>query len=202
MKSETDAYYWIDKHDLFNLVALIPLNGINMMHIKMCWFSEARAMDLFWVFYSVTVLYFVVDLAWIYIKPQSVKSPKFIMGHHVVTMSYLLIPYNYPHLAWCMSLCMSVEINTWFIIARRRWNHPLACSFFFYLTWFGIRLILYPILVIQIYKEWKDYSAETGTHLNIIAIAPIFQVLLVCLNVKWTIDLFKSKMKGTTQKGL
>ena len=124
---------------------------------------------------------------------------------------------------------MSVEINTWFIIARRRWNHPLACSFFFYLTWFGIRLILYPILVIQIYKEWKDYSAKTGTHLNIIAIAPIFQVrsglrhivvdhifnffklfltylfqqvLLVCLNVKWTIDLFKSKMKGTTQKGL
>ena len=105
VKSETDAYYRIDKHDLFNLVALIPLNGINMMHIKMCWFSEARAMDLFWVFYSVTVLYFVVDLAWIYIKPQSVKSPKFIMGHHVVTMSYLLIPYNYPHLAWCMSLC-------------------------------------------------------------------------------------------------
>ena len=80
---------------------------------------------------------------------------------------------------------MSVEINTWFIIARRRWNHPLICSIFFYITWFGIRLILYPYLLLKFYQEYMDFSEKIGTYYNIIAVAPIFQVsfLFTLLNI-------------------
>ena len=109
--AEENASYWIAMHDVFNLIALVPINGMNLLYLKMWWFSEEGAIDAFWVFFTSTVLYFVVDLAWIYLKPESVKSPKFIMGHHIVTMSYLYLPYYHTHLAWCMGACKA-EIAT------------------------------------------------------------------------------------------
>ena len=69
------------------------------------YYSEEGALDVFWIFFAATVAYFVVDLLWLLLKPQSVKSPNFIMGHHVVTMTYLLLPYNHPQMAWCMGAC-------------------------------------------------------------------------------------------------
>ena len=89
-----------------------------------------------------------------------------------------------------------------FLIARRYWNHWWPHSILFNITWFGIRIVLYPFLLFQYYGVWSDYSEEIGTHINSMTIAPIFQVVLIILNLKWTADLLKSKLIGAKQKGL
>merc|ERR1711862_641115 len=108
---------------------------------------------------------------------------------------------------------MIVEVNTWFLIARRTFNKqgdkpfspgvPVRKSIClciistgFYITWFAIRLIFYPYLLFVIIKEWWLYSARVGTMLNLIAVTPAIQVILIYLNVKWTVDLIWSKCKG------
>ena len=105
VSSPDDSDYWIGAHDVFNLIALVPINSLNLFYLKKWYYSEEGALDVFWIFFAATVAYFVVDLLWLLLKPQSVKSPNFIMGHHVVTMTYLLVPYNHPHLAYGMGLC-------------------------------------------------------------------------------------------------
>mmetsp|Transcript_58032 Transcript_58032/g.79083 ORF Transcript_58032/g.79083 Transcript_58032/m.79083 type:complete len:254 (-) Transcript_58032:605-1366(-) len=212
-----DPDFWRDLHDCFNLIALVPINVLNVWSLYL-WYNthsdfsvyvaqgsaedQQRALVAFWVFFFSTVGYFLFDLAWICVKPQSVKSPNFIIVHHIVTILYLLIPYNIPQYGWCMSSCMLVEINTWFIIARRYWDHWPLHSFFFYVTWISIRLILYPWLVYRFALAYLEHSAYTQNPYNPIVCAPFLQVLLVGLNIKWTRDLYLSKVNGTKQKGL
>merc|ERR1712087_580550 len=76
-------------------------------------------------------------------------------------------------------------------------------SFSFYVTWFVIRLIFYPYLLIIIARSVWDYGLEMGTFFNRLLIAPVIQVALIVLNVKWTVDLIRSKLKSTGKsKGL
>jgi len=43
-------------------------------------------------------------------------------------------------------MCLSVELNTFFLILRRLWHVP-PVSVCFYVTWITIRLIIYPYLI-------------------------------------------------------
>eukprot|EP00415_Alexandrium_ostenfeldii_P003226 UN3226 len=119
-----------------------------------------------------------------------------------------------------MGACMIVEVNTWFIIARRAFNRkgekpfttgvPLwtsirlaTVSTCFYITWFVIRLGVYPWLLIVITVNWYNESVRVGTPLNILVVTPVMQCIFIFLNVKWTIDLLRSKLKGRgPSKGL
>lgn len=214
-----------DVHDWFNLVALWPVVVLNLLNwqldapsllglisgeysIVMLWHGKA-----FLTFWWTTMAYFIVDVLFVLLLPQCVKSPGVIVKHHVATLGYIFVPKLRPEYGWLMGALMIVEVNTWFIIARRAFNKrgekpftsgvPLAKSMrlcvvssCFYITWFVIRLGLYPYLLITITRNWVDESKRVGTPINILVVTPVMQCIFIFLNVKWTIDLIRSKLKG------
>eukprot|EP00418_Pyrodinium_bahamense_P017117 CAMPEP_0179115806 /NCGR_PEP_ID=MMETSP0796-20121207/54286_1 /TAXON_ID=73915 /ORGANISM="Pyrodinium bahamense, Strain pbaha01" /LENGTH=347 /DNA_ID=CAMNT_0020814061 /DNA_START=20 /DNA_END=1063 /DNA_ORIENTATION=- len=214
-----------DVHDWFNLFGLLPLMVLNIMNwrffstpvcgvvmgeyaVTQFWHGEA-----FQTFWWATFLYFTVDGFFVLLLPHCVKSPKVILQHHLATIGYIFIPKTRPEYGWLMGACMIVEVNTWFLIARRSFNKngdkpfttgvPLLKSLrlsivssCFYISWFVIRLGFYPYLLIVIIGEWYTESKRVGTPVNLIAVTPVMQCIFIFLNVKWTIDLIRSKLKG------
>lgn len=65
----------------------------------------------FHVFWSVTMLYFVIDFVWIRADPQCVKSPANIAWHHCLSAIFTMWPFFYPQLAIKMSYVMTVEVR-------------------------------------------------------------------------------------------
>jgi hypothetical protein len=215
-----------DSHDFFNLVVLVPLVALNVMNwnwdlifstaqqktVADCWTGE-----WFDLFFKVTAIYFMLDLLWIVLLPTCVKSPATIVQHHLATCLYILIPYRVPQTQWCMGACMSVELNTWFLIARRVFNKQgfppwvIDLSFFsfrvklistfFYITWIGIRCLLYPYLMIPFYQEWVKQSAAVGTKWNVVFLCVPLHACFCLLNLKWSYDLLMSKVRYWRRKG-
>ena len=109
-----------DVHDWFNIIALIPVVAANVVNwrdprhlargssIADLWHGDS--FDLLW---NVAFAYFTVDLAWMFLIPNCVRSPSVIVKHHIVTMSYLVVPRLYPCYGWLMGANMLVEVNTW-----------------------------------------------------------------------------------------
>lgn len=224
-----------DVHDWFNLVALLPVIALNLKNwscstilgcghllgvdgkysVTNVWHGE-----VFLTFWMTTMAYFVVDILFVILLPECVRSPKVIIQHHLATIGYIFIPFFRREYGWLMGACMIVEINTWFLIARRSFNKrgdkmftaglPLRKSFrlllvssCFYVTWFVIRLGFYPYLLVVIVQEWLAETKRVGTPLNLIAITPVMQCVFIFLNIKWTIDLLRSKLKSKgPSKGL
>lgn len=220
----------VSTHDLFNLVALVPLivlNGLNWDYdillngdLRGAW--TGHHLKLFFLY---TLAYFVVDMIWVLKVPNCVKSPGTILKHHIITLVYLLVPVYSPRQWWCMGSCLSVEVNTWFLIARRYFNKqgfavwvlnlPLSFSFrikvisvMFYITWVLLRCILYPVLMYVFTLDYLDRWEEVGSPVNILVISVFFQFLFNLLNFKWTVDLILSKInawkngKAALSKGL
>ncbi|KIZ05828.1 hypothetical protein MNEG_2136 [Monoraphidium neglectum] len=150
------------------------------------------------------MLYFLFDTIFVGLYPSSVKSPVVILGHHLCTSLYMLIPHFYPAYHWCMSYCMLVEINTWLLIARRRIGGA-AITFAFYATWVGLRNIWYPYLIWAFAVEFEHESKLAGTYLNPTIIAMICQVALTILNYYWTFQLVhklvRTQATGPCTKG-
>ena len=210
-----------DVHDFFNLIVLIPIVVLNMMNWN--WdmifhmpkgktVADAWNGDWFMVFWQVTFLYFLVDLAWMFVKPSCVKSPMTIIQHHIATLLYILIPYCNSELQWCMGACMAVEINTWFLIARRVFNKQgfppwiiglptglsiriKLISICFYVTWISIRVILYPYLMFTFWRMWIELSTRAGSRINAFSIVIPLHFCFCLLNLKWTHDLLMSKVR-------
>jgi hypothetical protein len=104
-----------DSHDFFNLIVLIPIVSLNVMNWnwdillnlkKKQTVADAWTGEWFDLFFWATFSYFVADLVWILLVPNSVKSPSVIIQHHLVTMLYVMIPYFRPDVRWCMGACM------------------------------------------------------------------------------------------------
>ena len=118
--------------------------------------------------------------------------------HHMLAILYLMAPLIWPEYRWFMDACLTVEINTWFLIARRwcyknRVSRPIqqivvAC---FYLSWIAIRCIIYPtilaIFLSMVDEGWK----RTGTLMHWQMLFLPIHFVLCGLNLKWTYDLFK-----------
>jgi len=173
--------------------------------------------DYFIEFWKFTMFYFVVDLLWVCIIPRCVRSPTTIIQHHLVTIVYIMLPLLYPEYQWCMGACLSVEINTWFLIARRVLNkvgvspwiidlpflfsvRVKLISISFYITWVSIRCIFYPVLMFRFYDIWVQHSARHGTHFHLISFVLPIQSVFCILNAKWTYDLFMSKVRQIKSK--
>lgn len=214
-----------DSHDFFNLIVLIPIIVLNVMNWnwdrlftlgKKYHLADAWTGEWFDMFFWATVTYFVTDFFWVLIVPKCVKSPMVIIQHHIVTMLYLLLPFYRPKYRWCMGVCMSVEINTWFLIARRVFNKQgfppwiidlsfvsirlKIISICFYVTWFSIRVFLYPMMLVYLVKEHHKESKRVGTYINVGLIPPILQSIFCILNLKWTFDLIMSKVRYFRRK--
>jgi len=152
---------------------------------------------LFWI----TVIYTVIDFIWISIQPSCViANHNSIKLHHFVTLVYFAIPFYYPQFSWHTGICLSVEINTLLLILRRKVSrgdilYRLVDASFF-LTWMLLRLILSPVLVIFFWFEYNRLSNEIGSHVNLVALAPMLQILLTFLVYKWTFDMLSKRFKA------
>jgi hypothetical protein len=181
----------VQLHDWFNLVILAVLVAENVFFI---------ATDMgFEVFFTSAMVYFLLDIIYVGVYPQSVKSPVIILAHHIITALYMLIPFNYPQYHWCMAYCMLVEINTWLLIARRVFGGKVTEAFF-YVSWIVLRNIWYPYLIWAFYKEWVLETKRSGTMWNPILITPVMQSFLTGLNYHWTLQLV-SKLLRPPGKG-
>ena len=78
----------VQLHDNLNLVGIALLNALNLYYLA--------TGQHFLVFFYGTLLYFVLDLAFVAVYPLSVKSPAVILLHHAITSLYLLVPYLRP----------------------------------------------------------------------------------------------------------
>lgn len=218
-----------DSHDFFNLVVLLPVIVLNIMNwnwdIMVDKLSKAHSMeallvavqtawtgDWFDVFFTITAAYFVIDMLWILMLPICVKSPSVILQHHVAVLVYILIPFHHHAVRYCMGACMTVEINTWFLIARRVFNKQgfppwtvfnsswlsirvKVISIFFYLTWISIRCLLYPLLLVPFYRHWRHWSLHTGTWCNVLLPSVPLHAAFCLLNLKWSYELLMSKLR-------
>mmetsp|Transcript_1744 Transcript_1744/g.4964 ORF Transcript_1744/g.4964 Transcript_1744/m.4964 type:complete len:190 (-) Transcript_1744:508-1077(-) len=125
-----DANFRRDVHDVFNLLALVPIVVLNAANWH--WdllltgrFTEPAEVwhgEYFEHFWWTTLGYFVIDLLWVVMVSGTVRSPSAIVIHHCIVLVYLMVPWLYRGLGWCMGACMAVELNTWFLIARRIFN--------------------------------------------------------------------------------
>lgn len=219
-----------DVHDWFNLIFLVPLVVLDLMNwtcpdahaVADIFSGKSTVIDLwtgnYWgLFWCSSFAYFVFDLAFVLIMPRCVRSPGVIVTHHVVTILYIMIPALYPEVAWLMGSCMMVEINTWFLIARRSFNklgskpfksgvsivkslRLVFISWSFYISWFVIRIFLYPYLLYIIVGVTQAMIRRAGTCLHPVIMCPVVHSSLICLNTKWTIDLVRSKLKSNTKE--
>ena len=224
----------VDLHDFFNLAILVPVVTLNVVNWnwdilwKVIWpgtggrsnnrldLPDAWTGEYFHQFFLLTVFYFCVDLIWIIVQPRCVKSPLTIIQHHIATLLYIYLPFREPQVRWVMGACMMVEINTWFLIARRvfnRQNFPptvidLSCmsirvkviSLLFYVSWIGIRCILYPYLMPRVYDCWQQKSQHVGTPWNLVFLSVPLHALFCLLNLKWSYDLLMSKLRYWRRK--
>mmetsp|Transcript_14800 Transcript_14800/g.24469 ORF Transcript_14800/g.24469 Transcript_14800/m.24469 type:complete len:308 (-) Transcript_14800:147-1070(-) len=207
-----------DAHDFFNLIVLIPLVVLNIMNWNWDMLLLGKSPEHAWTgewffpFYIFAQSYFVADLGWMFFVPSCVRSPTTIIQHHVATILYMMIPYFFPEFRFIMGALLSVEINTWFLIARRVFNKqgfqpwiiglpPILSirikliSICFYVTWVVIRCIIYPLLIIDFVTRYNARSAHFGTRFNIWAVILPLHSCFVALNFKWTYDLLMSKLR-------
>lgn len=210
-----------DLHDFFNLVSLVPVVVLNAMNwdCDRLWeilldpysaqtLEGAWVGDCFPLFFAVTVGYFLADLIWVTLVPQCVKSPGVIIQHHLATLLYLVIPYRFPEDRWLMGACLSVEVNTWLLIARRvvhkQGPRPTffsirtkVISVLFYTTWFFIRCYVYPVILRVFLMLWLAQWEETGDMFGSHYILALLLHSVFCLlNFKWTFDLLMSAWRS------
>lgn len=224
-----------DIHDFFNLIVLVPIVVLNVLNwdwdslfygnnktdTKNIPFIHAWTGEYFHLFFWTTVAYFVIDLIWVCVIPKCVKSPSTIVQHHIAVFLYLIIPYKFSHFRFLMGVCMSVELNTWFLIARRVFNKQgmppwkfdipyllsvrvKLISICFYITWISIRCIMYPfVLYVLMFpmSSSKKYGQSTDGSKHALWIAIVLQATFCILNGQWSLQLLNSKIKQWKTKG-
>ena len=187
-------------------------------------FWKAWHGDYYDAFFMTTVAYFIADLLWVCVFPKCVKSPGTIVQHHLAVLVYVAIPHFIPELRWAMGACMSVEVNTWFLIARRVFNKQ-GCppwtidlpylfsvrvkliSIFFYLSWIATRIIVFPYMLVVYYQMFRDPTLfrlerfEARFISVLVLLAKCIHSIFVFLNFRWTIDLVNSKIAQWKRKG-
>lgn len=210
-----------DIHDYFNLMFLVPLIVLDVLNWdfdKLDLFSINSAVtawngDYFYMFWNATLAYFLIDLLWVIVVPKAVKSPSTIIQHHLATILYIFFPYYVPERRWCMGVLMSVEVNTWFLIARRVFNKQgfppwtidlpylfsvrvKLISIFFYITWIVTRCIIYPAMAFVIFEMARP-SGDGQWRYKLMF---MLHIVFCMLNMMWTWDLANSKMRQWKSK--
>jgi TLC domain len=127
--------------------------------------------------------------------------------HHFVAIAYLSGPVLWPEYRWFMGACLTVEINTWFLILRRVLFKRKAPALLqkvveigFYVSWIAIRVILYPLIMYMFCGMALERIQETGYlfHWPMIFIPVHF--FLCVLNLVWTYDLFLPFFKKSSSE--
>ena len=187
------------RHDLFNLGAL-PVLLWAVLVVGYPWNFAAMA------------AYFSGDSLWILAAPGCVRSPATIMVHHVLVSVLALVLFYTPEAWWVLPPSVLIELNTFLLIARRRAHkHGLpgwarkVISALFYVSWVAIRNVLFPRIGWLLWKQYQARLAE-GRAADVLLLDPVGfgfvgTSLLTGLNLKWSYDLFSSKLPAWTGRG-
>ena len=135
---------------------------------------------------------------WVWAVPESVASASTILTHHVVVSVVWLIPFYLGNdtLIRYSSYGPLVEINTFFLIARRNFKDSILLQFMFFASWIALRILFYPYILyhfvafIVINNEHMNITKEPLYVVTAIAILGTM-LLLNTMNTKWSYDLFR-----------
>ena len=121
-------------------------------------------------------------------------------------VAYLFGPIAFPKYRWFMGACLSVEINTWFLILRRVvYKRKIALlsdtvSACFYLSWIVIRCFVYPGIMVTFVQMAIHVVRETNQLFHWPMIFMPVHFVLCLLNLKWSYDLFMPIIKTWISK--
>jgi len=137
----------------------------------------------------------------------TIKNPKFPIQRYIVNC---LVHHTASILACCVPLILdedrmykwvfcllSVELNTallkWRRILDRKTCEFRWVNYFFYITWFGIRVIMFPIFTVYI---WYIYFSEESSEVWYL-IGALSITILCGLYAVWTYNLMDKKTRRT-----
>lgn len=141
-----------------------------------------------------------------FVPPVQFSASTFVcvQQHHTAAMFYLMGPIIWPEYQSFVGSILSVEINTFFLIARRvvfKTSSPISpllqqfVSTMFYGTWIWIRCYVYPDILVTFLSMAVDRVRETNIYFHWEMIFIVAHAVLCVLNVKWTYDLFNPIVK-------
>jgi hypothetical protein len=208
-----------ERHDFFNIFALVFVIGATLINWDLTRLVQGYGPDEAWTgehFYlnwATTVLYFLIDLLWVAVVPICVKSPGTIIKHHFVAIIYLSAPVFWVEYRWFMGACLTVEVNTWFLILRRlvykrqSWIPAICVEVVdksFYISWIVIRCFIYPSLLVKMVNLAIIGIQLSGHFWHWPLLFIPLHFFLCVLNLKWSYDLFepiiRKRMKGNGAK--
>lgn len=201
-------------HDLFNIVSLFFICGLNLWYLYLTTDLSLLGtdeigknhVDLFLLTWKLFTAYVVVDTVWVILVPSCViANPNLIIIHHFVTLVMTVVPIvHYKLFGWHFGACILVELNTFFLIARRNLTKGtflyIVSDVFFYVTWVGLRLLLFPWLVVFYSSEYIRFSTAVNTYFNVVIITPVMHSVVTSLSLKWTFDMVMKLLKNDKKK--
>lgn len=193
---------WHFRHDILNLVSIPIIVGLNI-NVFLNWDVLTFAFYI-----KAFILYCFIDTVWLILKPKSVASPTTIFYHHIATIAGLVAVLNVgPEFIIIGAAGGLIEINTFFLIARRNYQSSAILNALFFASWVIIRLFLGPwILYTAINLVQKHYDALNEYPIHLIEAITIVLVTigLNILNFKWSYDLIVKQFarKESLNKGL
>lgn len=200
-------------HDYFNMVFLgfVCFLDVRYLYLATEW-EKLGTDDLGKEYYGDYIIllyafsaYLLIDFIWVLIRPKcTVANSSSILLHHVVTGLLMSTPWKYKQFAWHLAISLSVEINTLFLTFRRHCSQGSLFHFLFnigfYASWVGLRLILFPVLVVFYYHEYSRYSISINSYWNILGISFVTQGIITLLSFHWTIDLLLKLFRRNESK--
>ena len=188
-------------HDTFNLIALPLVVGCYLA------FALDNGINIYintHHLYTLTFLgYIILDTIWIICVPKCVASFKAILIHHIIVSIALYLVYLNIEFALISCHGVLIEVNTFFLIAKRIWKYKVL-NYLFYITWIIFRLGSITYLFCSLGLKLKNdtfnsiypiNSIEFLKEIYAIGILVILTIILNVLNIKWTITLFSKANK-------
>lgn len=192
------------QHDTFNIFVLIFIVVFDIFYLVQATdFSkmgtdrlgegcERLAFALNFTFTG----YLAVDCIWVALIPKCVSGNSTgIVIHHLLSLLLVSVPWTYKQFCWHAAINLVVESNTLFLILRRNCVYNgIAFKIYnvlFYVSWVSMRLIMYPILVVFFYLEYRRFSESINNPYNIVIFAAILQFLITAMSFKWTYDILR-----------
>ncbi|CAM9190285.1 unnamed protein product, partial [Ectocarpus fasciculatus] len=187
---------WHRRHDYFNLLCIPAIIATNFYFLGLVLYDyfgtdtiPAARLDgayavMFWVFAT----YMAADVLWVLAVPRCVASPLMIILHHIVSLLGWITPVFDPAIRPWTAAAVTVELNTFFLIVRRNLPSNRALDAWFLVSWALLRLGVYPYIAVGYYQQFALHI-HPSAGLNVYSGSYICLLLLMSLNLKWTVDL-------------
>ena len=122
-----------DRHDIFNVVALLPLVFLTLANydwavVRASFDPEAAWTDkYFWEYWVATTVYFFVDTVWVWKVPTCVKAPGVIIKVCIMIYSHMFVRYARMKLLALFDLRNATPVELCI-------RSPIPISFFYIIT--------------------------------------------------------------------